>query len=563
MKVLVVDDDLVDREHIKRTLLNSHPNWQIIQVETVDEGLAKIDQEKFDVILLDYNMPRRNGIELLIELKNDTTLSNTAVIMISTSEEEKLALECIRAGAQDFLIKTDISAFRLHRAILNVKARFEIEKELVASYKIAKNLAEKDPLTGLSNRYIFDESLKNGVITHSRGDSVMALLLFDLDHFKYVNDNYGHDVGDQLLIQVVNRIQTGLRGNEIFCRLGGDEFALTLTHLKSAGDASVVAKRILKSLDEPFAIDGTFIKSSTSIGVSIYPADGNSAKELFKNADIAMYRSKNVGRACFSFYKEEMQEQMLRDFETECLLRKAIHDQSFSLVYQPIFESNSFEICGVEALIRWENRGVVIYPDNFIRIAEKSRLILDIGKWVILEAILQLEFLNKNRENPIPIAINLSPVQLSSFDVVEYIQSCLEQHNVTANLIEIEITETTLLVDAIETTKIIQAISQLGCKIALDDFGTGFSSLSHLKKYPIDTVKIDKSLISQQIDPAQGKMLVDGMVYLIKALSMNSVAEGIEDKKQLAMCQNLGVDKLQGFYLARPTSIEEINRKFC
>jgi diguanylate cyclase (GGDEF)-like protein len=562
MNVLIVDDDIVDTELVKRTLKRSNMKCNITAVESVNEALDKLNSASFDAVLLDYNLPQRNGIELLLELKDNPNRHDIAVIMMSTSREDELALNCINAGAQDFLMKDEINAFRLQRAIANAQARSDLEKKLFASYQRSKNLAEHDSLTGLSNRYYFDKSLSRDIQSSQRDRTLLALLLIDLDHFKYVNDHFGHDVGDLLLIEVVDRISHCLRGNELFARLGGDEFAITLTNLTAVNGATIVAQRIINALNEPFYIGNHCVSSGASIGISICPWDSSNEKELFKFADIAMYRAKNKGRNQFSFFEEEMQTEFLAQFNIENQLRTAIANNNFYLHYQPVINPHSKKLTGVEALIRWEVDGEMISPVKFIPIAEKSRLILDIGKWVFQQAIKQIGDWNKNIHSPITMAINLSAVQLTDQYLIEYIRSSLVRHNVAANLIEVEITETALIVDPEKTAKTIQGISDLGCKISLDDFGTGFSSLSHLHSFPIDIVKIDRALMPNTPSKHKMKRLLTGLVLMIKSLDLQIVAEGVETESDADLCVKLDIDKVQGFYFDKPLAPDEFESKY-
>tara|TARA_R110002049_G_scaffold276106_2_gene454230 strand:- start:279 stop:1973 length:1695 start_codon:yes stop_codon:yes gene_type:complete len=562
MNILIVDDDQIDRESIRRSLKSSDLSSRIQEVESVDEALAVIKEQHFDVILLDYNLPQRNGIELLLELQGDSTIDATAIIMMSSNEEDDLALECIRAGAQDFLTKTEINAFRLNRAIINARTRADMEQQLFKSYTKTKELAEKDSLTGLANRYFFDESLKVDIANNLRTNEVIALLLIDLDHFKFVNDNYGHDVGDQLLIDVVNRIKTCLRGSELFSRLGGDEFAITLTNLQMATDASHIAKRIIAKFDEPFEIGDLSIKSSVSIGIAIHPIDAIEAKELFKYADIAMYRAKKMGRNQFSFFESAMQKQFFSEFKLETDLRVATETNDFTLHYQPVLDGVTKNLVGVEALIRWDNNGIMIGPDTFIPIAEKTLLIIEIGRWVITEAIGQLAEWNKILKTPITMAINLSAVQLKDLTLLDHIKACLSEYRVDASLIIFELTETALLIDSKQSTHSIENINQMGCKIALDDFGTGFSSLSHLLQYPLNIVKIDKSLMPSVSNEKKVKHILIGLVSMVKSLGHELVAEGIEQESDLELCTSLAIDKLQGYYFDKALPASQLKEKY-
>jgi len=532
MNILIVDDDIIDREVIVRALSRSKILCNITQVELVDEALEKLASEAFDVVLLDYNLPQRKGIELLIELKDLPTKNNTVVIMTSTSKEDDLAIKSINAGAQDFLIKTEIDAF------------------------------ERDNLTGLANRYYFDESLSNEIKKQQRDKSKLALLLIDLDYFKFVNDNYGHDIGDQLLIAVTKRITSCLRGSELFARLGGDEFAITLTNLESPYGASTVAKRIIESLQKPFEIGSNTISSGASIGISLCPSDSADVKELFKYADIAMYRSKSDGRSQFCFFESKMQEAFLESFLIENQLRDALKNDEFYLVYQPVINSKSNMISGVEALIRFDIEGISQRPDIFIPIAEKSRLIVDIGRWVILEAIKQLSTWQKTKNTTLTMSINLSSIQLTDNGLIEFLRSTLNTYNVEATSIEFELTETALLVEQEHSTKMIQSISDLGCKISLDDFGTGFSSISHLHSFPIDIVKIDKSLMPSASTQKNTKQFLGGLVVMIQTLELDIIAEGIETEVDLNLCRKLSVNKMQGYYFDKPLTVIELEKRY-
>jgi len=562
MNILIVDDDIVDREMILRILKRSKILCNITEVETVDAALATLNETVFDIILLDYNLPKRNGIDLLRELKVMPNHKDLAVIMMSTSKADDLALNSINAGAQDFLVKTEINAFRLQRAILSSQARACLENELIESHQRTKNLAEHDSLTGLSNRYFFDNHLSNEIKRHEQNKNKIALLLIDLDHFKYVNDNYGHDVGDQLLIEVAKRIESVLRKNELLARLGGDEFSVTLTNLHDIADANSIGERIIEALTLPFEINNNSFTSAASIGISVYPNDSENAKELFKYADIAMYRSKHNGRNQLSFFDMKMKEVFLEGFVIENTLRTAIDNQDFYLHYQPVIDSNSGILSGVEALVRYDIDDIRQNPDSFIPVAEKSRLIIEIGQWVILQAIKQLSIWNEHYTPQLTMAINLSSAQLNDEDLIKHIKYCLDLYHVQAHKIEFELTETALIVEQENTNKMIQNISDLGCKISLDDFGTGFSSISHLHRFPIDIVKIDKSLMPSASTEYNIKKLLTGLVAMIQSLDLKIIAEGVETKDDLDFCTKLQVDKIQGYYYDKPLTISELEIKY-
>ncbi|WP_077286653.1 GGDEF domain-containing response regulator [Cognaticolwellia aestuarii] len=561
MNILIVDDDIVDREHIKRTLHKTSTNWLFTETESVDEGLIAFAKNDFDVILLDYRMPKRDGIELLLELRNSSLEKSVAIVMLSNSEQPELALECIKAGAQDFLLKSEVNSSRLERAILQSQARFDLEQKLYISYQKAKTLAEHDSLTGLANRYSFEEALRLSVSQKPRDKSILALAVFDLDNFKFINDSHGHDVGDELLKQVSNRIYHCLRENELFARLGGDEFAIILNNLHSIDNATRITKRILNCLEDVFIIAEIEIKMSASIGIAVYPDNSIIANELLKYADIAMYRAKKLGRNQICFFEEQMQAQFLKRYQIEANLVGAAERNEFVLHYQPIFETATTEVIGFEALIRWNFQGELHFPDNFIGIAESSHIIIDIGRWVIEEAISKIAHWNINHGKTLSVSINLSVTQLSDKSLVSFIESTIEKYQLEPKLVELELTETALLENSEHAIGVIESLSNLGCHIALDDFGTGFSSVSHLQNFPINTVKIDKSLMLAS-NEAKTLALIEGLSAMLHSLGLNIVAEGIEDKDSFALCQQLNIQRMQGYFFSKPVDVNTVEKTF-
>ncbi len=561
MNVLIVDDDVVDREDIKRALRKSSTDCNFVEAESVDEGLVAFENHQFDVVLSDYRMPQRDGIELLLALRSASIDKSVAIIMLSNSEESELALTCVRAGAQDFLLKSEVTASRLQRAILQSQARFELEQKLNDSYQRAKNLAEHDSLTGLANRYSFEEALRLTITEKPRNNAKLALTLLDLDNFKFINDSHGHDVGDELLKQFATRVCNSLRGNEVFARLGGDEFAILLSNLHTIDNATRVTQRILHCLDEPFYISGIEIKMGASIGIAIYPDNSVDAHELLKFADIAMYRAKKLGKNQICYFETTMQEQFLQRYKIEANLIGAIARNEFILHYQPVYQSATTKVVGFEALIRWDFQNTLLFPDGFIGIAECSHVIIDIGRWVIAQAIYQISIWNLQYSKALSMAINLSVIQLTDKNLISFIKSMLKKYNVVPELIEFELTETALLENSDQAIAVMESLSNLGCRIALDDFGTGFSSLSHLQNFPINTVKIDKSLMLASHEP-KTRALIKGLSSMLHSLGLDIVAEGIENEASFVLCQELNIQRLQGYYFAKPVNVAAIEKNF-
>lgn len=560
MNILLVDDDVVDREVVKRALRGNDEINLLYEVSSAEAGLKATDEQHYDILILDYNMPKKDGIEMIIELRNRPNLGETAIVMLSASDNEELALSSLQAGAQDFIPKSEISSTKLKRAIIQAKTRFKLEQTLHDSFCQVKKLAEKDMLTGLSNRYHFEEKLEVLLANDMYSQNNMALLMLDLDHFKNVNDTHGHHTGDQLLKKVTQRIKTCLRGDELFGRLGGDEFSIFITGLEFIEDAAIVAQRIINLLNKPFYIDGYHIHCGVSIGIAMHPNNTSTATLLTKYADIAMYRAKKSGRNQFCYFEESMQAQFSRKYKIEQELKEAIQKQSFELHYQPVFSAGEHKIVGVEALIRWPNCSLNSTPDEFIPIAEQSHLIVDIGGWVIDKAIHQLSIWQQVINSPFTMAINISTVQLNDRTFIRFLEYVLNKYNVAAESIILEFTETALLEQDEINNQCITQLYNLGFKLALDDFGTGFSSLSHLLNYPIDIVKLDKSLLPIKPSDTRHLSIVKGFVAMASTIGLHIIAEGVESKFQCDLCEELNIDELQGYFFDKAMSADDVER---
>lgn len=563
MKILIVDDNPIDialvKRELGRTLLC---DFTITTSTSVQDGLEKAEKDNFDVILLDYEMPESDGIEMIIEIRSQPNLGNTAIIIISASLDSSVALNCIEAGAQDFIPKSSITQVKLYQAIIHSRKRFEMEQKMYESYLTVKNMAEKDPLTGLHNRYFFDENLKIMIANSKRSNTAIGMLAIDLDNFKYVNDSMGHEAGDLLLKEVVSRIQNCLRVNDGFARLGGDEFAITLASINAISEISMITDRIVDAFKEQFILDGKKVNCTVSIGAALYPNDACDSHELVKCADIAMYRAKQQGKNTVRFYESHYQAEFNRRFSIQNEIRDTLSEASFRLFYQPIFCTETDKILGFEALIRWPEQVDPHSPDVFIPIAEETRLINDIGNWVIGTAIKQLALWQKKYTNQLSMSVNISPVQLRDTGLLDLLSLTIEKYGISPESITLEITETALLEHNEATLKMLNDLSEYGFKIALDDFGMGYSSISHLTNFVIDTVKIDKSMQPHNVDDKKRKNLLEALAMMLERLNFKVVAEGVETKEQLALCKELNVDLIQGFLLSIPLSVSEIEERF-
>lgn len=552
MNVLIVDDDAIERMAIKRELKKQIGSHTITDIDNAYAALEAIENQQFDILLLDYKMPLLNGLEFILKVKHLPKSNDIAIVIISNYSDEETMLECINAGAQDFLLKEEVNASRLSRAMLQARKRFELEQKLYDSYQQVKRLAEHDNLTGLSNRYHFEESLRRALESWKRTRDKVAVLLFDLDHFKKINDNFGHEAGDKLLQQVADRVQHSLRTEELFARLGGDEFALIIEDIQFIHQVKMISSRIMSTFKQPFDVNGTEVYCSGSMGISICPVNGEAVNELIKYADIAMYRAKNSGRNQICLFEDNMQKEFYRKYKIEQEMRKAVKSDAFELHYQPIIASGNNQIKGIEALIRWPNAAVQTYPDEFIPIAEESKLIEELGVWVLSKAVEQASQICREVGLPLFISINLSPIQLQSIAICKALSSVLKIHKVLPENVMLEITETALLDNSSESSSVISSLSSMGCRIALDDFGTGYSSISHLLQYPIDVVKLHKSLIDGASINARHFKIMKGLCEMFNDVDIDIVAEGIEEVEQLKICEQCHVTFMQGYHFAKP-----------
>jgi len=415
-----------------------------------------------------------------------------------------------------------------------------------AAQRRIEQLAYSDALTGLPNRLLLSQRVDFALSVARRHTSSFAVLFLDLDRFTNINDSLGHQFGDRVLVQVADRILSCLRDVDTLCRLGGDEFVLYLHEADVAGTERV-ASRMLEALSRPFLQDGMNFSIGCSIGVAMYPGDGNTLDELIKQADTAMYEVKAAGRGHVRFYRPQMNVDMLSRMKLETALRQAIEQQAFHLHYQPQLQLSSGRLFGAEALIRWSDpeRGAVS-PGQFIPLAEESGLIVPIGSWVLAEAVRQATVWWR-AGTPLQVSINVSALQFRQPDFVERVAQVLGQFGLPPSLLELELTESILVQDADEVLQRLRALAGLGVHLAIDDFGTGYSSLAYLKRFPISKLKIDQSFVRGLPADESDMAIVAAMIGLARALKLSVIAEGVETEAQRAALQQLGCDEYQGF----------------
>ena len=475
----------------------------------------------------------------------------------------------VRAGAYSLLVlavTVGIAAGlwrqqRLHRAV----AISEQEKQrLIAQLEQEKSralaLASQDHLTGLANRRMFQEMAAAELKRARRSRNLYALLFFDLDRFKLINDTLGHGVGDQLLKAVAARLRGAVREYDLVARLGGDEFVVLLSEVPSEEFVAQLAGKLVQRLSEVYAdLDSHAVETSPSVGIALYPRDGQHLDALLLHADQAMYSVKARGRGFFSFYDASLNASSALHSELAARFRTAIHDDEFRLHYQPKLELETLRIVGLEALVRWEHpEHGLIFPGDFIPLAEEQDFIVPLGRWIIDAVCRQLAQWRADGVPLVPVAINVSPRQLRDERLLDVFSGALDRHGIAPELIEIEITESSLIEDADTAQRNLDALAAAGIRMALDDFGTGFSGLSRLKQFPIHAVKIDRSFIKDIRNDTNDAVIVASTISLAHNLGLTVVAEGVETKDQLVHLKAAGCDQVQGFYLQRPGAASQI-----
>ena len=416
-----------------------------------------------------------------------------------------------------------------------------------------RQLAHYDALTGLANRTQFIERLKWAVEVAKRNGDQTALMFLDLDRFKLVNDTLGHQAGDQLLIEVARRLTHCVRETDTVSRLAGDEFTIILNSIKNASDVGLVAKKILDSFKQPAMIGGREIFISTSIGLTLFPNDGETVHELIKNADTAMYHAKERGRNNYQYFSEAMNQKVIDELEMETNLRQALKNDEFLLYYQPKYHLQSKKMVGVEVLLRWRHPSLgFISPARFIPQAEKSDLILSLGEWVLRTACERCVQWQKEGADLVKIAVNLSGTQLKQHNLIDNVKSILDETQLPAKFLEFELTEGVLMDNTEVTINTLNRIKSMGIHLSIDDFGTGYSSLSYLKRFPIDTLKIDQSFIKEITTSSDDSAIASTIIAMAHNLRLTVIAEGVEMQAQLELLEEKGCDEVQGYLLSRP-----------
>lgn len=549
--VLVVDDDPSIRLVIRHSMQQC--GYQVIEASNGLEAVHAVIKQIPDLILMDAVMPEMDGFRATEEIKSLEGCAEIPVLMATSLDDEASIAHAFDAGACDYVTKPFNWSVLKHRVACSLYAAD-------AQRKI-QHLAYHDSLTGLPNRMLFMDRIDQAISRAKREQEKFALLFIDIDHFKVINDSMGHAAGDQLLNVMSQRLCEMLRKSDTVARLGGDEFTVIIEGLEDAEHVVNITKNILSSLDMPVDINGKEVHVGGSIGIAVYPQDGESFGVLLKHADTAMYKAKEQGRNTFQFYASEMSHKAMQRLELENQLRTGIKEKEFVVYYQPKVHLLSNKCTGVEALVRWNHpeRGF-IPPCDFIPLAEEVGLITQLDEWVMKTACVQFQQWKAAGLPLENLSVNVSARHFKEGGLTNYCQSLLDETKITAESLEIELTESALVDNYDSAKKVLNEIHQMGIRIALDDFGTGYASMAYLKEFPFDTVKIDRSFVKDLPDDYEDAAITKAMIQLSQALNLSTVAEGIEKDVQKIYLQDQECDYGQGYLWSKPVSAEEFEK---
>jgi len=483
------------------------------------------------------------------------------MILLTGQGDHELDIKAIKTGASDYLIKSEINADLLERSI-----RYSIERKRTEDdiYR----MAYYDPLTGLPNRMLFQDRLKQALQEAERDSNIVAVMFLDVDNFKRINDTFGHGVGDNLLKEIASRLSDFVRKNDsvarqqtnnLFARLGGDEFTVLLSEIKVVEDASRVVQRINDAMSQPFLLGAQEVFVTVSTGIAIYPDDGKDSDSLIKNADSAMYYAKEHGRNNYQYYMQSMNARALERLMLENDLRRALEKDELVLYYQPQVDIVNGQVVGVEALIRWEHteKGLVP-PLDFIPIAEENGLINPIGEWVLKTACKQSRKWQEAGIHAIPMSVNIASQQFQQRNFIEIISNAINDSGISPKDLMLEITESTLMENTDAVSAKLHEVTSMGVQLSIDDFGTGYSSLSYLKRFPIHAIQIDYSFVKALNTNPDDAAIVEAIISMARSLRLDVIAEGVETEEQLEFLREQGCGVVQGYLFSHPLPADDI-----
>ena len=556
--ILIIDDE----EQIRSLLIDLlGDTYQCSDAGSAEEALAALSQDTFDLVISDIDMGGMSGLELVPRVHS--LAPDTVVVMISGNHDIEFAIKALRVGAFDYIskpidlrhVEASVERALNHHSLLQEKRRYKEQLESLLEQRTAEVdwLAYYDTVTQLPNRALFEDRLAQAVTIARAKNQLLGVLFISLDQFKKVNDSLGHGPGDSLLKEFAERLKSCISKSDTVARFGNDEFALLRSQIKGTNDLIETIGSLSQVLKFSFDLPGQELFATASVGVTLFPLDGDDSHTLLKNAGAALYKAKKSGGANYQFYTADMHDLATSRLALETNLRRAIKNEEFLVHFQPRVAVDSLAITGVEALVRWQHPQLgLVPPMEFIPLAEDTGLIVPIGEWVLRTACLQGRSWREQGFAPIQIAVNICGRQFHDQDLSQTVISILEETGFPSANLELELTESSVMQDPVFASGVLSRLKSMGIKISIDDFGTGFSSLASLKRLPIDALKIDRSFVRDITSDTDDAALVMAIITLAHNLRLKVIAEGVETEDQLKFLQLLRCDEIQGFLFSKP-----------
>lgn len=545
VNILLVEDNPADRRLVAERLNNSQKDFQLVCAERISEALHLLTQHDISIILLDLQLPDCRDLESLTKIHAAAT--GIPIVVLSEIEDESLALRALQLGAQDFLVKWHTNEHLLVRAVQYALERKQVEEHLY-------HLAHHDTLTGLPNRKFFYDQFKKSIAMARRNNTLLAVMFMDLGGFKQVNDTLGHHCGDMLLQMVARRLAGCVRETDCLARMGGDEFIIAF-NVNRPEDAKAAANKVLEIFAEPFVADGHMLYAKASVGISIYPSDGEGMETLIRNADMAMYRAKSESGdgSRYWFYSPEFNARTAELMQAGERLQRALANGEFAVYYQPQVDIRYGTLIGMEALLRWEHpeRGLLM-PSQFMQELDETGFMVTAGEWVLREACRQNKAWQDAGHPPMAVAVNISSQELRHKDFVQTVRRALAGAGLAPQWLELEIREQTIEEDESLALSRLTELNALGVRIALDNLGHSHIPLSFLTRFPIHSIKIDRSIVSDVATDANHAAVAKAVIAVARVLNIKGLAEGVETQEQLNFFRTEHCDDAQGYMFGRP-----------
>jgi len=555
LQILLVEDNPGDAILLRETLrdVSSADEFSLTTVARLGEAIQRLKTDHFDVLLLDLSLPDAHGMETLARARSEAP--DIPIVVLTGLDDHVLALRAVQEGAQDYLVKGHADGDLLVRALHYAIERQRMVVALEQARQHEHHMASHDGLTGLPNRQLFYDRLGQALAQARRHGQVVGVMFMDLDHFKLINDTLGHHIGDGLLRQVGRRLEGCIRESDTAARLGGDEFTVILYGLANPQDASVVAQNILDRLAEAFSVQGREIQVGCSIGISVFPDDGDDAESIMRNADMAMYRAKNHGRNTYQFFTPAMNEKAVQRMDMERRFTAALQNNLIAIEYQPQVEVRTGRVTAMEAIPRWHDSELGIVPtEKFVALAEEAGLMPVLGERILRTACAQAREWREKGLGLVRVAVNLSARQLhprrssrrTHEDTTVMVGRILTATGLNPESLELEIAESAIMADPDHAMEILRALRKTGLHIAIDDFGAGHSSLSRLRYLPVVKLKIHRSFIENIVEEASAAAITAAIIQMAHSLGMKALAQGVETPGQWERLRFLRCDEAQG-----------------